>query len=249
VPAGVTRSFYLPVTRLIAQAKLCLAGLSSEIIIRFNFNQATLNVSGAVVPKCTDAYLLLRGSYEPSDITKSKIALYKSSQILTIPYLHPQNMNQTLTLTANSDYSIVLSGITGLVSMVAFVIRQSPIPNLNLGNFLDIVEKFDIQNPSGESLTGHYQMTDDESRQLIYPEKFDNLFNANSNFIVVPFCKSPSKVLKHGVIDGYNHFDGFNKLVFKTSPGLATASYQVDIVAWVYSTCHIQKGSIRSRKP
>ncbi len=152
--------------------------------------------------------LLLRGSYEPTQVTNSKVKLYRSKEILTVPYLHPQNMQHTLSLTASSTYSVVLSGIKGLVAQLAFVIRQSPIANVGAGVFQDIITTFDIQNANGESMLGHYSLHVDESQQLIYPEKYDNLFSSNSNFIVIPFSKNPSHSLKDGVNDGYQPFNG-----------------------------------------
>jgi len=248
VANGATVNYYIPLLRLFNQANLCPSALSSELTIRIVFNPASINVVAGANPRVDDCYLLLRGHDEPEAITQKRMENYMTKS-LTIPYLHPVRMSQTLTLAASSEYSIVLSALRGLCSSLTFTIRSSPITSANMGTYSSAVASFDIQNGSGESLTGHYRMQYDENKDIVYSEKFDNKFGDHSNFIMIPFAESPVHAFQTGSNHGFNTFTGFEKLSFTTSSALVPGAYQIDVYANMHTSATIEKGVLTTRKP
>ena len=150
---GVLSSNYLSITKY----KLHLAGLKSELLIRFYFNSVSLNILAGGVPTCNNCSLLLKGFYEEPSQSQKRREIYYGNTPLVMPFINFQRVNQTLTLAANTEYSIVLSGLRGIFAGLIFTIRAAVITGANQSNYV-AVDSYDLQNSSGESIIGYYRM-------------------------------------------------------------------------------------------
>jgi len=190
----------------------------------------------------------MRGHYEAPKVSGMKFNLYKN-KLISSPYLHPVRMSETLTLAASTEYSITLSAFRGVCALMAYTLRALPLTAANQATYVTDITDHNVNNNNGESMLGHYRISYEESRDIVYHEKFDNLFADNSGFAIFPFSTNPVDSYKRGNNHGFQPFTGFERLSFTTASTLTPGSHRVDVYGWFYSTSHVQQGQIRTRKP
>ena len=246
VADGETRSFYLPVTYLLQNTKIFLAGLKSELLIKFYFNSSTLNLIAGAAPIVNNATLLLKGFYEEPAQSQKRKELYMGNTPIIMPFMNFQRMNQPLTLAPSSTYSIVLSGIRGISAGIIFTIRPTAITAANQSNY-ELVESYDLQNASGESMIGYYRMNDADHK-IEAAEMFDNLFASFKNFYVIPFSSHITWDYTSGANNGFSVFTGFEKLSFTTPSTLVGGAYTIDIRCLTHESIIVKQGTLSSTK-
>lgn len=243
---GTTRDYYIPLIGFLSSAHLSLAGLANDLEFELTFKPFTLIGLAGTLPNVTNCQLLLRGMYEDPATSALRAQQYQSPYCV-LRYLDNDSHKADLTLTANSQYDIVLSGIRGLVAYLIIFVRAKPVTAANQANFIGAISTFDIVDESSKSIIGSYHRNYDETAKLIYPETFDNSFALNSGgyrFFIVPFSEDPITSFKTGANLGFQPFDTHNRLRFTTSPGLTTGSYEVQVLAKVYNHIEINQGHL-----
>ena len=155
-------------------------------------------------------------------------------------------MSQTMSLTASNTYSLVMNGISGIASVLFFTIRPAAITASNSLTYY-AVQDFDIQQADGSSIVGYARRNNTEAL-WDYAECFDNLFRKNINFNCISFSSDPVSDFTRGTNFGYEPFTSFEKLSFTTPAGLSSASYQIDIIAFVHDNLIIQDQRVKSQR-
>lgn len=243
VANGNNLVLYIPLLSFFEAARIYLAGLQSEVLLRFTFNPRQLNFTTAGALDCTNCVLLLKGSYEPKSVDEYKMKIYRLDNV-DFPFLNVQRTSYTMTLAAATQYQIILSGIAGLVAGLFVVVRASPVLAANIGTIVNAIATIDIQNQSGNSIIGYYSR-DRNDNDMVYWQHFPNLFQTNSRFILINWNDCPLTAFHHGSSCGFRSFSGFERAVFTTDAGLAPGSYQIDIFARVYSTAVIRNNQLK----
>ena len=240
---GATRDYYIPLIGFLSSSHLSLAGLANDIEFELTLKPFTLIGLAGTLPNVTNCQLLLRGVYEDPQTSASRAQQYQSPYCV-LRYLDNDSHKADLTLTASSQYDIVLSGVRGLVAYLIILVRAKPVTAANQATFVNAIDSFDIVDESSKSIIGSYQRNYDETAKLIYPETFDNYFNQGYYFFLVPFAEDPLMAFKTGANTGFQPFDTHNRLRFTTVAGLATGSYEVQVLAKVYNHIEINQGHL-----
>ena len=239
--SGVSTSFYVPIYNILSTSNLYLSGLKGELIIKLYFNPTSLtHLAGSLVH--TDSIqLLLKGYREPQKVKDQRMSLYSGKYL--IPVITNQRMNQVITLAASTSYSILLSGLKGLIGGIFFTMRNAVITGATQGTYYLEFDQLDVQNADGSSLLGFYKRPIAE-RGLDSCEMFNNRMTFNSNFVYIGFAENIVNDVITGSNSGMEVFNGFEKLVFTTSSAIAPAAYQIDIFALTHQALVINSNTI-----
>ncbi len=243
---GNTRIAYIPIFNPLSQLRLCPSALSSELLFEFRFWPATRNVLAGAVPLTDNCTMLLRGAYDTPQVVELKTKMYSGA--VDLPFTSRQRFTQSIALTPSSQYTVVISGINGLVSDLFWTLRAIPITNTNQGTFANAgVNTYDIEDQNGQSLTGYYQRDYSDSN-IIGLEYFSNAMQKIANFTFITFNRDPCRTYKDGSCSGFQPFTGFEKLIFTTNSTMVAGNYQLDIYAKVYNVAEIRNRMIEVKQ-
>jgi hypothetical protein len=246
VANGSTATYYCPLLELFSASSLHLKGLKGEIMIRVVFHPTARTVITGSLPRVDSCVVLLRGFAMPAAVRAKKHQIYEQQSNL-IPFLAPVRMSSVMTLAASTTYSVVLSGIRGLVSDVVWGIRPAAVTASNQASFDSNIDSFDLVDSNGTSLTGHYRHSATECKSILYIEHFHNRFNQNSNFLSFSWAADPADAYRNGHNSGFCAFTSFERLSFTTGSGLTPGDFELIVLARVYSEAKIERGEIRAQ--
>ena len=242
---NATQVLYLPLISFFTPLKLCLAGLTGQLLLRLRFGASTSNVISGSSPSTTGCILQMRGRQLPEKIRNERIMSYHKVP-LALPYLGIQRMSQQMTLSPSTTYSIVLSGIKGVASTFFFILRALPLTASNESTFIQ-VQSFDLQEQDSRSMIGYYRRTFADMA-LELAESFNNLMINYVNLHMIMFTNRAVSDYTQGTCFGYQSFTSWEKLSFTTTSSLPAGNYQLDI----YASCHeyalINNGIIRTTR-
>jgi hypothetical protein len=242
----VATTLYIPIFQPFYPAKLHPNALAGNLLFRIYFNpQAITTVSGGLITT-TDVSLVISGRQQAPFIQDKQAANYYLEKPLALTYMNIQRMSQTMTLAASNTYSVLMSGIKGICSVLMFTIRAAALTAANQLTFIQVLD-FDILNQDGSSSIGFYRR-DNADAVLDYACCFDNLMRSKVNINVVSYTPCPIEDYASGAINGYASFSSFEKLSFTTLSTLAGGSYQIDVVAFCFDEIIIKKGRATSTR-
>lgn len=246
IATGTSGYVYIPVCPLFFKScKLRPYSINGNLLIRFQFNPASINISSGSMT-CTEAALRISG-YMEGEAQKKKVranALVPKNYFYYAPQRHIENM----TLAPSTTYNVRLSGITGHVNQLIFCIRSAANGALPAGQFTyDRCASYEILDQNNVSLSGHTVIHDYEM-VLNYAHQYPNKFILNNNCNVHSFSQSPIGDLATGTISGYHYFDGFCGLRFTTRSTLTAGSFTVYVIALANETLSIVNANASSTR-
>jgi hypothetical protein len=246
VANGESGYFYLPLCPLFWKSThLRPYSINGNLLIRLTFNPASINISSGSLT-CTEAVLRISGYMESAD--QKKLVLSKATLPKQFFYYSVQRHIENMTLAASSVYNIRLSGITGHVNQLVFVIRSaadSASPNAQFS--FSRPASFEILDENNVSLTGFTPVSDTEM-VLNYAHQYPNKFILHNNLNVHSFSQTPIGDLALGTINGVQHFNGFCSLRFTTRSTLVGGAYTVTVIALCNETLTIMNGNAYSTR-
>eukprot|EP01127_Copromyxa_protea_P020655 TRINITY_DN692_c0_g1_i17.p2 TRINITY_DN692_c0_g1~~TRINITY_DN692_c0_g1_i17.p2 ORF type:complete len:380 (+),score=32.86 TRINITY_DN692_c0_g1_i17:2007-3146(+) len=213
---GASGVYYIPVFHMLNACKLHLAGIKGDLTIRLKTSGASLSLLAGSHPTVTDVSLVMKGYAEPDNRRQSRIAAYNAKVPLKLPFYNWQRVQSTQTLAANSKYNVVLQGFSGPVMGMFVCVRSAPSTGAGQGTY-QAIKDIDVQLAGGESLIGHY-VKGHADLKIENAELFNNTFGANKDWYFVSFSSDPSGDYGTGSTNGYQVFDGKEKLIFGTGP-------------------------------
>lgn len=237
---GTSKVLEIPILQVFSTAHLSLAALRNELLVRVYFNDSSLTLVSGSLLTCDNITLLLKGYNEPSIFKQQRAELYNSKSFI-IPVKLYQRNTQTLTLAASTGYTMVLSGISGLVSGLFITLRSATITAANQVTYLQQLDQIDIQESNGTSMIGSYKRSNLDFLDE-YAESFKNVFGSNSGFYFISFSEDIVGDVKSGNTLGNHIMNGFQKLAFTTLSTLTPGSYVVDVRALCSEHLMIQNG-------
>lgn len=217
------------------------SGLDGNIMIRvYTQPIAQTTVSGGALT-CNEVVLQLHSRDQPQSLQNEQNRFYADKTVPTVlSFLNIQRMPVSMPLAASTKYDITLTGIKGIASCMFFTIRPAVITASNCITYTAI-DTYDLLDASGNSLLGS---TPKGLYEQIYEYAtcFNNKFRKLINFNFIPFSQDPVADFTTGSNNGYQPMTGFERLTFTTPAGLSSASYSIDIVAYVQDEIKIING-------
>lgn len=245
--AGENRVYYIMLTQLLQNAKFYIGGLNSELLFRFTFESSANNlILGAALPTVNNFSMHLKGYYEPVNISKKRYELYHSPTPLLIPFGNIQRMSQTMTLAINSTYEVVLSGLTGIISMITVAVLPAAYTAATQANYVAL-ESIDITDNGNQSILG-FLSRDSDILKIDQSELFDNRMGLYKDFYPISFASEPTRDIVTGNNSGCTVFNGFNKLRFTTTGVIVPGSYQIQVRAFTHEHLIIYQGGVSSSR-
>lgn len=230
----------IPILTIFKTANLSLSALRNELLVRVYFNDSSLTLVSGSLLTCDNISILLKGYGLPSAVKQQVVDLYN-----TKPYVIPvklyQRHTQTLTLAASTGYSIVLSGISGIVSGIFITLRAAAITAANQLTYLQQLDQLDLTESNGTSMIGSYKRTNLDMLSE-YADSFSNSMGSNSLFYFINFSSDIVNDVMTGNTNGFHVFNGFQKFTFNTLSTITPGSYVVDIRAICSEHLMIQQG-------
>lgn len=245
--AGSSADYYIPLLQMLSTTNLCLPGIKGELLIKFRMRPESETLITGSAATVDNVRLILDGYKEPQEFKESRIALYNNpGHNVVLPYLQWSRQYHAVTLAANSEHSIVLSGIKGVVAAVIFnVVRDSDknTPGTHFSN--RAITKYDILDSAGNSLTGAFKKTGNYG-YIQDAQHLDNKHLRVQSTYLIPFCENLSRDYHSGSNTGSEIFDGFQKLIFTN--GSATGAATVRIWALTHQNLLVNGGDIDSTR-
>ena len=247
VADGTSFTLYIPLWSPWMATRIHPSGLEGNILIRVFYQSTALTTVSGGALTCTGCTLQLSSRDQPQALQNEQEKFYRDLRVPTcLSFLNIQRMQQVMSLTASSTYDIVLSGISGVASCMFFTIRPAAITASNCITYTAI-DNYDLLDSSGSSLIGYTRKGLNE--QLYeYSTCFDNKFRKLINFNVIAFSQDPVSDFVSGSNCGYQPLTTYERLSITMGAGLASASYLIDVIAYVQDELRIINGKGSSMK-
>lgn len=216
-----------------------------NLLIRIIFNSAAnIFTSGQAFFTTPSVVLRVHGLMESQAQQNHIIANNKIPK--HIFFWSVQRHIENLNLTANTTYSIKLSGLSGYCNSLLFFVR--PVANLSSPSlcFTSVrMENFEILDSANVSYCGHNSINNTDMT-LLYDH--NNLFINYNNFHYYSFAQYPAMDRETGGSSGAIWNDSFNILRITTPSTLANGSYQIYVIAHTSETCSLTNGLLVSSR-
>jgi len=226
--AGASGSYYYSVAPNFFRAlALRTYSFDGNLLIRFQWaNAASSIISGTWTTN--NVQLEITGYMEPK--SQKELILKRAEVPKLFSYYSPQRHIETLTLAAGSQYTFLISGITGWVNQLYFVVV--PVANVDdptLQLTFTRFASFDILDESSKSVTGYKPQSEDDMI-ISYSHIYNNLFINNSGAHVWSFSQAPVSDFSTGSSNGTVYMKGYHKLQFTTYPTLVAGTYEITVI-------------------
>lgn len=230
-----TKDFYINLHSLFNQAKIYLPALNDKFTITLNFRQSGLTlISGASCTLTTCEFIVLSRKVD-TNINNHLIDEYKKRRH-DFRLLTTQRFTDTLTMNASNKYTRKLSGITGLVSNLYFVIQDATtMTGATLTDFIKIAT-FELLDNNNRPIISSNPITDVENRYIMSKRFFPGQLCQRKNVYFIPFAQFPVDVFQTAKNSGYYPFDGDQSLSITTNATGAAETAEVQTLSPTIST-------------
>jgi len=250
VLAGDSFTFNLPLYQFFMSTKILLEGLNSNLLVRIYWKPLSYYViGGAVEATTTNLQLVVTGKKLKKYSLDKSLQLYKNPKCpLYQNFLSIQRQSYTIQMTASSTYMLTLTGLSGVCAALFFVIRAAAdvTSAANAHNYVDILN-FDILDVNSQSLIGSYRR-DDSTAGIQFANTWNNNFRNDTNTNMICWAADPRGAFATSENSGYCILTSFEKLSITMLSSLASAAYQVDIVAYCYDQLIVNNGHVKSTR-
>lgn len=233
--SGSANSWYLFLPSLFfAKTRyLNLPNIDLEFRLTFRSLSELVSTTGTLggTPVCTinSLKLLVKDTDLPENLVQNATALIRKA-----PHHHAFSQIKTFTQSVpalTTTLSSVLTGITGTVQLLAFILRPTPTANNNETNYYGVTD-FNLLDGNGACLVGADKITAAQYAAAIVPPWVKTSFFTNyPNFYIWSFALSPSEVVTEGSLGTGSHvFSGSEQLVLNFPS--SSSAMQLDVYAW-----------------
>ena len=244
VANGASGYYYVWLLPLIYSAlKIRPYSVEGNFLLRVRF--ASNNISSGTMT--TEECVLVVSGIREDEITR-KYVLANSDIPKRLSYYGIQRHVDQRTLAASSKYQIKLTGITGLVNSLFFILREAAYITDTSDQFtFTRVDQFDILDSSNRSLTG-YKIQQIDDMILEYSHQVNNLFINNSNIHFWSFSEMPISDYITGSSNGCVPFNSQNILEIYTPAALTPGDYQIIVVCLTNELMTIDDGYVKTTR-
>ena len=246
VPNGQSGYLYVNIAPLFFKSlHLRPYSIDGQFLIRLTFNSGASNISSGSWTT-NEAVLRVTGFEEPEG--QKKMVLSRAMLPKNFFYYAPQRHIETMTLAANSQYTIRMSGLQGYANQIFFILRSTANINSPNNHFsFARVKNFELLDESNVSIVG-FNPIEIEDMLISYGHQYDNLFLLNTNAHVWSFSQSPIGDLKLGTCNGGHFFNGFNSIRFTTRSDLVGGAYQIQIIALCNESMKVNRSVVSTTR-
>lgn len=239
-----TIDFLMPIFGFFKATKLFIEGLKGPLVVRVYFNPSSFYVVTGAEMTCQSLNLLLYGRNLKSSSKRALLDVYRDRIPLALTHLSVDRKTESMALTAGQTVRIILSGLSGTCAFIIMTMRTASTANAPATACTYISQDtIDVQDNGGNSLIGSFAR-DYKSRHLLQAINFGNDANTSLNHDVISFANDPVSSFSRGVQSGYAILTGSEAIIFKTASTLSSATYQIDIRAYMYENAVINNGNI-----
>lgn len=167
-----------------------------------------------VVDMSLDMYM---SNTDASTLAKRRDYINSMPIDLVVPYV--RNQTFTMSLQANSNYTLLLNGLTG-DSVFLYILLRNSYVGTDLLSFWPI-SSFQVQDSAGVAITPPQYITDLVDRTIYYPRSFLGRLAHLNNVYTWNFANDPTAPLSlilNGMKLGSYPFTGNEKLLINTAP-------------------------------
>lgn len=245
---GDTYELLMPIYGFFKSCKIAICAIKQPIILRFTFNPSSYTVITGTQMTCQNLNLILYGKNLKTAARNAVKKIYNDPRIpVVLSHLSVDRKTETMALVGGQTYTIVLAGCSGVCSSILLTIRLASTANVPAGETnYNYVETLEVTDNGGMSLIGSYARSP-KVRHLLQA----NMLGNNSSLLrhdFVHFSTDPVASFSRGVVGGYAVITGTEKITFKTTTTLSSASYIVDIKCYMYENLVAFNGSLKSTR-
>ena len=237
-----TRTFYVPLTDVLATNKIFGGGLRSDLYFRcwFKGSSAFVLDPASTAPALKNLNVILtQDSLSPRE--RQQMMYRYQSESLDFRFQRPSFQSLRATMAPSGRYQWQLSAIMGLVQELVITVIGSSTPAGVRSNFAQIAS-WELLDGSGANVVGGSAIKEDFSTLVKAARKVGSRalyacrLGREDNVIVAEFGDSRA-ALEHGVITGYVPMDGSFQLAITTPSTWTAGDYEVRVE--VLSACRL----------
>jgi hypothetical protein len=243
--------WYLPLHTIFNQSAYKFVVGSPDLQLRVTMNSLadsyslTSGSTATGTPASTfyGCNLIARVTHLPPQIV-AEHTNYLSRTSLTFPFL--ETVLQTTSLTSGStSYSVLLSGVTGMIPFFFIVIRGANPTGSSQYTFTG-VSTFNLLDGSSSPLLGGTVIKDSFNRLVMTPRWMNNttFSDLGSGCYFYSFAMDPQSSIERASNTGGYQFRGNETLQLTFSSSLS-ANSQVDFIAYRYAGVNVQGNNIK----
>lgn len=222
---------------------------NGDILFRFYMRSGVVS-SGTGTLNLTEMELSFQHEDLPDHDKQFHIMEYEN-KIFRNTFLDVIPVSGTYSMAANVETKVSLENVVGKVAYLAFCVRSSvSATSAGLVTYSNLVDTatIDILSSTNSPVLGHgTKLKGKELRNSVFNKLWPSTMSNNVAVYFIPFTSDPVKAMQ-GIIEHYFYFDG-SKFQLSITPGtgFSTASYVIDVYAYVHKQCFENKGRLSVR--
>lgn len=246
IAPGASRKYYLGLEDAFWEnVPLWMGDLRGNLILTLNSSPNSILDSGSIAPSSAIILSNCRALATVVYPSQDQISYMARQNIRDNQFLQQSITSQQMSLAANAQYNVRMSGNQGYCPWI-WVTTRGPLPFATADlarNWPDITQNLQILDASGNPIV---QQVDEQFLSSFMAKDYwqgSQVFTEMGGVTQWSFSNAPSYVQKSGAVFGGYVLTSQEQYVFQTEGNTVSGTYEINIIAPIYSLIRIQDGT------